>query len=155
LKKQLAIGCGPLLIGWKNSGRFLHRDEQGSKKKPKHLQSDVQVAGGTRGDSFQLYAVLGGRKGMEPSNIVLVLFSACGVITVVLAILLIYRATLSSKEDDQIFIDAAEHHHFEEQKELIARMTRLRMPIIVLIVISAILFLSAFSAWLYRGLKNY
>jgi len=82
---------------------------------------------------------------LEPSNIVLVLFSAWGVITVVLAILLIYRATLSSKEDDQIFIDAAEHHHVEEQKELIARMTRLRMPIIVLTAISVVLFLSAFS----------
>ena len=92
---------------------------------------------------------------MEPSNIVLMLFSACGVFTVGLAILLIYRATLSSKEDDQIFIDAAEHHHVEEQKELIARMTRLRMPIIALTGISAVLFLSAVSVWLYQGLKNF
>ena len=92
---------------------------------------------------------------MEPSNIVLVLFSACGVITVVLTILLIYRGTLSSKEDDQIFIDAAERHHIEEQNELIARMTRLRMPIIVLTAISAVLFLSAVSVWLYQGLKNF
>jgi UDP-N-acetylmuramyl pentapeptide phosphotransferase/UDP-N-acetylglucosamine-1-phosphate transferase len=92
---------------------------------------------------------------MEPTNIVLVLFSACGVIAVVLAILLIYRATLSSKEDDQIFIDAAEHHHLEEQKELIARMTRLRMPIIALIAILAFLFLSAVSVWLYQWLKNF
>jgi UDP-N-acetylmuramyl pentapeptide phosphotransferase/UDP-N-acetylglucosamine-1-phosphate transferase len=92
---------------------------------------------------------------MEPSNVVWVLLIACGVIAVVLAILLIYRATLSSKEDDQIFIDAAEHHHVEEQKELIARMTRLRMPIIVLTAISSFLFLSAFSLWLYQGLKNF
>jgi hypothetical protein len=92
---------------------------------------------------------------MEPSSVVWVLFSTAGVIAVVLAILLIYRATLSSKEDDQIFIDAAEHHHLEEQKELIARMTRLRMPIIVLTAISAFLFLSALSLWLYQGLKNF
>ena len=92
---------------------------------------------------------------MEPSKIVLVLFSACGVFTVVLAVLLIYRATLSSKEDDQIFIDAAEHHHVEEQKDVIDRMTRLRMPIIMLIVISAVLFLSGVSVWLYQGLKNF
>lgn len=78
---------------------------------------------------------------MEPSNIVLVLFGACGVITAVLVILLIYQATLSSKEDDQIFIDAAKHHLIEEQHNFIARMTRLRMPIIVLAGISAILFL--------------
>ena len=91
---------------------------------------------------------------MEPSNIVLMLFSACGVITVVLAILLIYRSRLSSKEDDQIFIDAAERHHFEEQKELIARITRLQMPIVVLTSILAVLFLLGFSVWLYQGLRN-
>jgi UDP-N-acetylmuramyl pentapeptide phosphotransferase/UDP-N-acetylglucosamine-1-phosphate transferase len=92
---------------------------------------------------------------MEPSSVVWVLFSTAGVIVVPLAILLIYRATLSSKEDDPIFIDAAEHHHVEEQKELIARMTRLRMPIIVLTAISAFLFLSALSLRLYQGLKNF
>src|ERR1019366_1520165 len=72
----------------------------------------------------------------------------------VLVIPLIYRATLSSREDDQIFIDAAEHHHLEEQKEVIARMTRLRKPIIVLTAASAVLFLSGVSFWLYEGLKN-
>jgi hypothetical protein len=92
---------------------------------------------------------------MEPSNIVLMLLSACGVFTVGLAILLIYRATLSSKEDDQIFIDAAEHHYLEEQKEVIAKMTLLRKPIIVLTAASAVLFLSGVSFWLYEGLKNF
>ena len=92
---------------------------------------------------------------MEPSNVVWVLFSACGVIATLLAVLLVYRGTLSAKEDDQIFIDAAEHHHLEEQKELIAKMMRLRMPIIVLSAISAFLFLSALGLWLYQGLKNF
>jgi len=92
---------------------------------------------------------------MEPSIILVMLFSAWGVITVVLVVLLIYRATLSSKEDDQIFIDAAEHLHVEEQKELIARMTRLRKPIIVLTAASAVLFLSGVSFWIYEGLKNF
>ena len=92
---------------------------------------------------------------MGPSNVVLMLFSACGVFTVGLAILLIYRTTLSSKEDDQIFIDAAEHHHIEEQNELIARMTRLRMPIIVLTGISVVLFPSVVSVWFYQGLKSF
>ena len=92
---------------------------------------------------------------MEPTKIVWMLFSAWGAITVVLVILLIYRTTLSSKEDDQIFIDAAENHHFEEQKELIARMARLRTPIIALTAISAVLFLSGFGFWIYEGLKNF
>jgi hypothetical protein len=91
---------------------------------------------------------------MESLNVVLVLFSAWGVITAVLVVLLIYRATLSSKEDDQIFINPEEHPHLEEQKEVIARMTRLRKPIIALTTNSAVLFLSAVSVWLYQGLKN-
>ena len=92
---------------------------------------------------------------MESLNVVLVLFSAWGVITAVLVVLLIYRATLSSKEDDQIFINPEEHPHLEEQKEVIARMTILRKPIIVLIATSAVLFLSGVSFWIYEGLKSF
>ncbi|MBZ5699315.1 MAG: hypothetical protein LAN18_12305 [Acidobacteriia bacterium] len=92
---------------------------------------------------------------MEPLSVLTMLFGAWGVITAVLAILVIYRATLSSREDDQIFIDAAEHLHYEEQQELVARMTRLRTPIIALTAISAVLFLSGVSFWVYQGLKNF
>lgn len=92
---------------------------------------------------------------MEPTTILVFLFGAWGAITAVLVILLIYRATLSSKEDDQIFIDAAEQHHLEEQKEVIARMTLLRKPIIALIATSAVLFLSGVSFWIYEGLKSF
>ncbi|MBZ5659607.1 MAG: hypothetical protein LAO08_04305 [Acidobacteriia bacterium] len=91
---------------------------------------------------------------MEPSMILVMLFSAWGVVTAVLVVLLIYRTMLSSREDDQIFIDAAEHHHFEEQKELIARMTRLQKPIIALASISVVLFLSSVSFWAYQGWIN-
>jgi UDP-N-acetylmuramyl pentapeptide phosphotransferase/UDP-N-acetylglucosamine-1-phosphate transferase len=107
-----------------------------------------------RGDSFQLCAVLGG-KAMESSNIVLVLFGAFGVFFVVLAVLLLYRGTLSTKEDNQICIDKEKQHHVEEQKELIARMARLRTPIILLTVISAVLLFSAVGVWLYIGLSNF
>ena len=91
---------------------------------------------------------------MELSSIVWVLFSLSGVIAVVLAVLLIYRATLSAKEDDQIFIDAAEQHLVDEQKELIARMSRLRMPIVALTAIETVLLLSGISVWLYEGFTS-
>jgi hypothetical protein len=107
---------------------------------------------GTPGmDSFQIYAVLEWGKPMDLSNIILVLFSLCGIIAVGLAVLLIYRATLSSKEDDQIFIDASEHHYVEEQQELIAKMSRLRMPIIALTAMVTVLFISGIGVWLYQG----
>jgi hypothetical protein len=88
---------------------------------------------------------------MDLSIVVLVLFGLCGVIAVVLAVVMIYRATLSSKEDDQIFIDASERHYVEEQQELIAKMSRLRMPIIALTSAVTILFLSGIGVWLYQG----
>jgi|GEM_PF-1364214 len=88
---------------------------------------------------------------MEPLNIVLVLFRLCGVIAVVLAVLLIYRPTLSSKEDDQIFIDASERHYVEKQQELIARMLRPRMPIMALAATVTVLLLSGIGVWLYQG----
>ena len=91
---------------------------------------------------------------MQPSMIIVMLFSAWGVSTAVLVVLLIYRTMLSSREDDQIFIDAAEHHQFEEQQELIARMTRLQRPIIALAGISVVLFLSSVSFWAYQGWIN-
>jgi hypothetical protein len=83
------------------------------------------------------------------------LFGVWGGVTVVLIVLLIYRVTLASKEDDQIFIDAAEQHHYQDQQELIARMTRLRRPIIALTAISAALFLTTAGLAIYKGLKGF
>lgn len=91
---------------------------------------------------------------MEPSSILRLLFSTWGIVTIVLVVLLIYRAMLSSKEDDQIFIDEAEHLHSEEQHVIVARMTRLRTPIIALTAISVVLLLSSISLWVYQGWMN-
>ena len=78
-----------------------------------------------------------------------------GVITAVLAVLVIYRGTLSSREDDQIFIDAAEQHHYQEQQAIIARSVRLTKPIIALTVVSAALLLASAGVWLYQGFKSF
>jgi beta-lactamase regulating signal transducer with metallopeptidase domain len=78
-----------------------------------------------------------------------------GVITAALAVLVIYRGTLSSKEDDQIFIDAAEQHHYQEQVALIAKMSRLTKPIIALAVLSGILLLASAGVWMYQGFKSF
>jgi hypothetical protein len=91
---------------------------------------------------------------MDPSMIATMLFSGCGVVTAVLYIVLIYRAMLSSREDDQIFIGSSERVYGSEQRQLIDRMTRLRTPIIALIAMSIVLFLSAISVWAYHGLSS-
>jgi beta-lactamase regulating signal transducer with metallopeptidase domain len=94
---------------------------------------------------------------MQESQPVLLMFFmvSWGVTTAVLAILVIYRGTLSSKEDDQIFIDAAEQHHYQEQQAVIAKMSRLTKPIIALAVISGVLLLTSAGLWIYGGLKSF
>jgi hypothetical protein len=77
------------------------------------------------------------------------------VITSVLAVLVIYRGTLSSREDDQIFIGDAEKHHYQEQQVIIARISRLTRPIITLAVLSGVLLLASASVWLYGGFKSF
>jgi hypothetical protein len=78
-----------------------------------------------------------------------------GVITAVLAILVIYRGMLSSREDDQIFLAAAEQHHYQDQQAVIAKMARLTKPIIALAVISGVLLLTSAGLWIYEGLKSF
>ena len=77
------------------------------------------------------------------------------VITIVLVALVMYRATLSSREDDQIFIDAAEQHHYQEQVAIIAQLTRLTKPIIALSVLSGALLLASASVWIYSGFMSF
>jgi len=92
----------------------------------------------------------------QPQSLVLtLLLISWGVITTALAVLVIYRGTLSSKEDDQIFIDAAEQHHYREQVAIIARMSRLTKPIIALAVVSGVLLLASAGVWMYQGYKSF
>ena len=92
---------------------------------------------------------------MDQLTLLMGLMTSWGVITAILVILVIYRATLSSKEDDQIFIDAAEQHHYKEQQEIIAKISRLAKPIIALAVISGVLLLTCAGLWVYRGLTSF
>ena len=92
---------------------------------------------------------------MEQSLARTLLMISWVVITSVLAVLVIYRGTLSSREDDQIFIGDAEKHHYQEQQVIIARISRLTRPIITLAVLSGVLLLASASVWLYGGFKSF
>jgi len=89
------------------------------------------------------------------SDMLFYVLAVWGAITAVLAVLVIYRSTLASKEDDQIFLDAAEEHMAAEQRELVARITRLTRPIVTLAVLSAALLLGVAGVWLYQGFKSF
>jgi len=94
---------------------------------------------------------------MQESQPMLLMLSmvSWGVITAVLAILVIYRGMLSSREDDQIFLAAAEQHHYQDQQAVIAKLARLTKPIIALAVISGVLLLTSAGLWIYEGLKSF
>lgn len=53
------------------------------------------------------------------------LFLAWGVVTGILALLLIYRSVIGMKEDDQLFLDSVETRFEEEQQLILARLNRL------------------------------
>jgi hypothetical protein len=67
--------------------------------------------------------------------------------------LLIWQSILSNQEDDQLFLDSAEDHMAREQREVVARITRLSRPITTTGIASAALLLVMAGVWLYNGLK--
>jgi hypothetical protein len=83
------------------------------------------------------------------------LLLAWGLITVALVALLIYRATLSSKEDDQLYLNKAEVSMMgSDQAVLINKLHRLSKPILALAVLSGLLLLASASLWVWIGFNN-
>lgn len=88
------------------------------------------------------------------SNLFTYLLIAWGAVTAVFIGLLIWQSILSNKEDDQLFLDSAEDHMAREQREIVARITRLSRPITTTGIASAALLLVMAGVWLYNGLKT-
>lgn len=80
-----------------------------------------------------------------------VLLTIWAVLTIALAILLIYRSALSLHEDDQIFLDSAESHLEKEQQQLAVRMDRVRPFVNVLGASSGLLILLMAGLSVWRG----
>jgi hypothetical protein len=78
-----------------------------------------------------------------------------GLITVALVVLLVYRATISSKEDDQLYLNKAEISMMgSDQAVVITRLHRLSKPIVALAILSGILLVASASLWVWIGLSN-
>jgi len=74
-------------------------------------------------------------------------------VTAVLAILMIYGNTLSTREDDQLYLSKEEQVMMgAEQQVLIGKMDHLERVIISLAVFSGILLLASASVWVWIGL---
>jgi hypothetical protein len=85
---------------------------------------------------------------MEPMSM---LMSVWAVLTAVLAILLIYRSALSMHEDDQLFLNSSESQLEQDQKQVMARMNRVRPLVNVLGASSGLLVLMMVGLWVWRG----
>jgi hypothetical protein len=86
---------------------------------------------------------------------VLYLLIAFGMVTAVFLALVLWRSILTTHEDDQLCIDAAGDHMAQEQRELIAKITRLSKPITTSGIAAGILLLLLAGMWLYNGLKSF
>jgi len=85
---------------------------------------------------------------------ILYLLVAWGILTGIFILLFIWRSVLSSHEDDQIFLDAAQEHMAREQRELVAKITRLSKPLLTTGIASGALLLILAGLWVYNGLKQ-
>ena len=73
-------------------------------------------------------------------------------LTVVLVVLLIYRALVGLHEEDQIFLDRAEAALEQEQVEVLRKIRRIDPIVKGLAIASGSLILILVGVWIYRGL---
>ena len=73
-------------------------------------------------------------------------------LTVVLVVLLIYRALLGLHEEDQIFLDRAEAALEQEQVEVLRKIRRIDPIVKGLAIASGSLIVILIAIWIYRGL---
>jgi hypothetical protein len=86
---------------------------------------------------------------------ILYLLIAWGIVTAIFLALLLWRSILTTHEDDQLCIDAAGDHIAQEQRELIAKITKLSRPIATSGIAAGALLLLIAGMWLYQGLKSF
>jgi hypothetical protein len=78
-----------------------------------------------------------------------------GGITVILIGLIIYRGLVGMREEDRLFLDAAEEHMHREQKQIVARITRVAPFITALSYLSGAMILLIMALWLWRQLSQF
>jgi hypothetical protein len=90
------------------------------------------------------------RAGGLMTTVVAVIF---GVFAIGLIVLLIYKSTLTMHRDDQLFLDDASSHMHEEQTDLLAKVTRLTIPVRVFSTGSGVFFLVLVAMLIYQKLN--
>ena len=81
------------------------------------------------------------------------LISIWGVLTAILAVLLIYRGTLSMHEEDQLFLSDPDSPRHKEQEELMVKMNKLRPMLKVFGTASGVMVLAIGGLFVYQNLS--
>jgi hypothetical protein len=81
------------------------------------------------------------------------LISIWGVLTAILAVLLIYRGTLSMHEEDQLFLSDPDSPRQKEQEELLVKMNKLRPMLKVFGTASGVMVLAIGGLFVYQSLS--
>jgi len=87
-------------------------------------------------------------------SLVFVMLVAWLGVTALLILLAIVRAVVSLREEDQLYIDPGEEKLLAEQREIVAKLDRLRPYLIGSLVASVVLGLATFGLWVYRQLTT-
>ena len=74
-------------------------------------------------------------------------------VTLVFIVLCVYRATISLQEEDVLYIDPGEDKQLQEQKEVNAKIERLRPILTGTLVAVIVLGLATFGLWVYQQLS--
>lgn len=85
--------------------------------------------------------------GLSALNVVLIIW---GVVTGILAILLIYRSTISMREDEQLFLDPSQVNLEKEQQEVRSRLRKLTPYTTALGATSGVLLVASAGLWVYE-----
>ena len=79
-----------------------------------------------------------------------------GAVTSVLVVLVIYRATLSTREDDELYLNkTADSMMAAEQRQIVGKLNELTRPIMTLAVLSGVLLLATVGLWIWGGIKSF
>jgi hypothetical protein len=77
-----------------------------------------------------------------------------GIFAVGLTVLMIYKSTLTMHRDDQLFLDDTSSHMHAEQTELLAKVSRLIVPVRVFSIGSGVFLLVFVGMLIYENLNQ-
>jgi hypothetical protein len=77
-----------------------------------------------------------------------------GIFAVGLTVLMIYKSTLTMHRDDQLFLDDTSSHMHAEQTELLAKVSRLIVPVRVFSIGSGVFLMVFVGMLIYQKLNQ-